>query len=126
MSDYFLLTYSVSDVGTTHLSKIKTDSVRLDIGSLKELKDLEELNYKIHRPFLRWEKLSGVETTIKGLMSTEEGSIKDKQKEAIANFSAIFEEILSAHNARSKTTKISCALMTESLLETIEFSVSIG
>lgn len=124
MSDYFLLTYSVNDIGNTDLSKIKTDSVRIDIGALKDLRALEELSDKVHRPFLSWEKLRNVETTFKGLIRTNAGSTEEMKRDVIAKVSAVFQEILQAHNARARTTVIHCGLMTESLPDAIEFQVS--
>lgn len=124
MSDYFLLTYSVNDIGNTGLSKIKTDSVRTDIGALKDLSELEQLSDKVHNPFLSWEKINNVETTFKGLMRTKAGSPEQMKQDAIAKISAVFQEILQEHNARAKTTVIHCGLMTESLPDAIEFQVS--
>ena len=123
LHEYFLLTYSVSKVGNTHRAKEISDAVRVDIGKLKKLSELETFSENAVRPFTYWQKLEDLETAIKGLIRIEGSNFRDQRNDVISKFSAIFRKALVDNEANSRTTVIKCAVMTESLGDTIEFEV---
>ncbi|EPR9084320.1 hypothetical protein ACU9CO_000605 [Cronobacter dublinensis] len=122
MSEYFLLTYSVHNVGS-RWDQDKAEDVRNSIHDLT-LSSIIDLDDEIHRPFYIWEKLSSVETTIKGLIDVGNGSLSSKRSKAVKAFDNLFVRLLKDKKAKANTTVVHCALLVNELDEVQEFTVS--
>ncbi|MBP2155741.1 hypothetical protein [Erwinia rhapontici] len=121
MSEHFLLTYTVSNVGPQS-QKHKSDDVRDEIRDL-DFDKVIDLGRDFHGPFHNWDKLSLVETTIKGHIIVEGRYNDDKQKSATKAVSKIFIHILKKHEASARTTVIHCAMLVNDAGDTFEFDV---
>lgn len=121
MSDYFMLTYTVSNVGQDW-DEHKADSVRDDIRDLtwEGLLNFEE---SYHAPFYGWEKLNTVDTTIKGSILVGDGWDDDKQKTAKKAVTKLFTKFLKDHQAKASTTVIQCAMLISGAGDSFEFEV---
>ncbi|AUJ81361.1 hypothetical protein CWI88_10055 [Enterobacter cancerogenus] len=121
MSDYFMLTYTVSNVGHDW-DEHKADSVRDDIRDLT-WDGLFDLGDIYHGPFYGWEKLNTVDTTIKGSISVGDGWDDDKQERAKKAVTKLFAKFLKDHQARASTTVIRCAMLISGAGVPFEFEV---
>lgn len=122
MSEQFLLTYSVQNVGRSW-EQDKANDVRDNIHDLT-LSRIIDLEDGIHDPFYGWDKLSMVETTIKGSIDVGEGTLSSKRSKALKAVTNLFKRILKDNNARANTTVIHCAILVNSMDEVLEFQVS--
>lgn len=122
MSEYFLLTYSVENVGMSW-DQDKADNVRDSIRELT-LSSIIDLGEDIHEPFYEWEKLSSVETTVKGMIKVGSGSFSSKRDKAKDSIKKLFVKILKEHRAKANTTVIHCAVLISEAGETFEFVVT--
>ncbi|HGH4671748.1 hypothetical protein I4P27_11060 [Enterobacter roggenkampii] len=122
MFHQFLLTYSVQNVGRSW-DQDKANDVRDNIHELtiNRIIDLED---GLHDPFYGWDKLSMVETTVKGSIDVGEGTLPSKRSKALKAVTSLFKRILKDNNARANTTVIHCAILINSMDEVLEFDVS--
>lgn len=118
MTDNFLLTYSVSHIGHD-LDKQKSDSVRDSIRLLTQNK-LSALSSSI----ISWEKLSNVETAIKGCLELTGTCDCDKQKNAQAIIEKVFIHVLEDKEATQSTTEIQCVMLISNAGSSFEFVVT--
>ena len=125
MHNYFLLTYSVDNVGYSTDERI-AKSVRDRIAALT-LEDIKDMDSDIAYAVDHWEKHQNVETAISGMMWFEgEHAETDNDKKAFARkiLRAMFRNILRAKNATQDTTIIECAMMIDGTGETFTFKIT--
>lgn len=125
MFHYFLLTYSVENIGDQSDERI-ANGVRDSIASLT-LEDVKDTNDTISFAVDGWEKIKNVETAISGQLyfsgehdETDQGK-KDFAKSIVRT---LFRKILHAKNATSDSTLVQCAMLIGGADETFSFKVS--
>ncbi|EMO7792535.1 hypothetical protein ABL854_001333 [Citrobacter freundii] len=122
MTERFLLTYSVLNVGRSW-DQHKANDVRDNIHDLT-LSQIIDLEDNIHEPFYDWNKLSMVETTINGSIDVGEGTLSSKRSKTLKAVTGLFKRILKDNDATANTTVIHCAILVNSMDEVLEFEVS--
>lgn len=121
MPKYFMLTYTVSNVGDSS-DEQKADRVRDSIRDLT-WEGLHTLGEDFYGPFYGWEKLDTVDTTIKGRVVVGDDWYREQQEKAKEAVTKLFTKILKDHKARRSTTVIQCAMLVSGADEAFEFEV---
>lgn len=125
MHHYFLLTYSVDNIGDPSDERI-ANSVRDKIAELT-LEEIGSMDINISFAIDGWEKLGNVETAISGMMWFDEEQAKTvstKKAHARSILRSIFRSILRAKRATPDTTVIQCAMIISGAGETFTFKIS--
>lgn len=104
---YFLLTYTVSDVGETSRSEDLANEVRRDIRKISE-----------------WDLVENQETTFKGVIkvSNEKHEREDDAKEKVTEE---IKKILINRNAHQRHVRVYCTMMLEDTWGSFDFEVSV-
>lgn len=124
MYHYFLLTYSVENVGNSSYEST-AKAVRDSIGTLT-LEAVKSTNETIAFAIDGWEKLKNVETAISGqIWIYGEDEESDSAKEAFSKklVRTLFRNILEDKNATRDTTIIHCAMIIGGAGQTFTFKV---
>lgn len=125
MFHYFLLTYSVENVGDQSVERI-AKAVRDGIAALT-IEDVKATSDTISYAVDGWEKLPNVETAISGeFYFSGDNDESDLTKKDFAKniIRILFRKILSSKNATSYTTVIHCALLIGGADRAFTFKVS--
>ncbi|MCF8585051.1 hypothetical protein L8T19_15580 [Enterobacter bugandensis] len=125
MFHYFLLTYSVDNIGHQSDERI-ANAVRDAIASLT-LEDVKGTNDTIDFAVDGWDKLKNVETAIAGqIYFSGDNAETDQSKKDFAKkiIRTLFRNILRSKNATSITTTIQCAMLIGGADETFTFKIT--
>ena len=104
---YFLLTYTVADVGKTEKSEELAEDVRRDIRKISD-----------------WDNVEHQQTTFTGLITVSNDKYQ-RESDAIKQVTEEIEAILNDRNARRRNIVVYCTMMLEDTFGAFHFEVSI-